>query len=254
MRFDAGFLQFPRWWWGALENAPAAWVKVWLFVALNANIRPGLFMGRTIQPCQFAYSLASLARQCGVSVQQARAAVGNMQKARAATIETTHHYSLITLINAQGCGVSLPGRQHSEEQSAQHELQQANNTRGNNNKKNKERRIEREAKFSPPTPADVSAYVLENSFSIDGQQFCDYYASKGWLVGKTGMKDWRAALRTWARRETPTLPSQRPIADPGVGYTVAAEWKPDPTDNTLFDLSLDGKIIEIPRSAPEGAL
>ena len=100
-------------------------------------------MGRTIQPCQFAYSLASLARQCGVSVQQARAAVGNMQKARAATIETTHHYSLITLINAQGCGVSLPVRQHSEEQSAQHELQQANNTRGNNNKKNKERRIER---------------------------------------------------------------------------------------------------------------
>ena len=29
----------------------------------------------------------------------------------------------------------------------------------------------------------------------------DYYQSNGWRVGKQKMKDWKAAVRNWARRE-----------------------------------------------------
>ena len=42
---------------------------------------------------------------------------------------------------------------------------------------------------------------LKNEFpNLDGQRFHDFYSSKGWMVGKNKMKDWRAAARNWLSR------------------------------------------------------
>ena len=60
---------------------------------------------------------------------------------------------------------------------------------------------ERGIKFSKPTPQDVEVYCKEQGLSIDARTFCDYYESKGWKVGSSPMKDWKAAARNWARRE-----------------------------------------------------
>ncbi len=54
-------------------------------------------------------------------------------------------------------------------------------------------------KFTPPTPEEVQEYCNERQNNIDGQGFCDYYQSNGWMVGKNKMKDWKAAVRTWER-------------------------------------------------------
>ena len=56
-------------------------------------------------------------------------------------------------------------------------------------------------RFSPPSVEDVEAYCFEKNYSVDAQHFVDYYASKGWVVGKTPMKDWKAAVRTWIRND-----------------------------------------------------
>lgn len=53
----------------------------------------------------------------------------------------------------------------------------------------------RAKRFTPPTLAEVQAYVLERQSPVDPQGFIDFYESKGWLVGKTPMKDWKAACR-----------------------------------------------------------
>ena len=53
--------------------------------------------------------------------------------------------------------------------------------------------------FSPPTPDDVRAYCQQLGYDIDAQYFCDFYAKKGWMVGKNKMKDWQAAVRNWVR-------------------------------------------------------
>lgn len=58
-------------------------------------------------------------------------------------------------------------------------------------------------RFTPPTPADVSAYCREKGYAVDADRFCDFYASKGWRVGNQPMKDWQAAVRTWATRDGP---------------------------------------------------
>lgn len=53
----------------------------------------------------------------------------------------------------------------------------------------------------PPTVDEVAAYCRERGNGLDPETFVDFYASKGWMVGKNPMKDWKAAVRTWERSE-----------------------------------------------------
>ena len=62
-------------------------------------------------------------------------------------------------------------------------------------------------RFTIPTPEEVQAYCNERNNDISGQQFCDFYSSKGWKVGSQPMKDWKAAVRTWEVRRKDTTPS-----------------------------------------------
>ncbi len=73
------------------------------------------------------------------------------------------------------------------------------------NKGNKEREGAREAhpsqsRFIPPCIEEVMAYCVARQNDVDAQAFCDFYSSKGWMVGSNKMKDWRAAVRTWEKR------------------------------------------------------
>lgn len=57
-------------------------------------------------------------------------------------------------------------------------------------------------RFTPPTLAEVQSYVAERHSAVDPQSFIDFYEAKGWMVGKTPMKDWKAACRNaenWER-------------------------------------------------------
>lgn len=54
-------------------------------------------------------------------------------------------------------------------------------------------------KFVPPTEEEVEAYCRDRGNDISGAEFVDFYASKGWMVGKNKMKDWKASVRTWER-------------------------------------------------------
>lgn len=56
-------------------------------------------------------------------------------------------------------------------------------------------------RFVKPTLDDVRAYCQERQNNVDPESFIDFYASKGWKVGNQPMKDWKAAVRTWERRD-----------------------------------------------------
>ena len=56
-------------------------------------------------------------------------------------------------------------------------------------------------RFSVPTVEEVSAYCRERGNAVDPQHFVDYYTSNGWKVGKNPMKDWKAAVRTWEKKD-----------------------------------------------------
>ena len=55
--------------------------------------------------------------------------------------------------------------------------------------------------FTPPSLEDVAEYCKERNNNIDAMQFIDYYSARGWRFNNGGkMKDWRATVRTWERR------------------------------------------------------
>ncbi|WP_418929316.1 DUF6291 domain-containing protein [Clostridium fessum] len=60
----------------------------------------------------------------------------------------------------------------------------------------------KEKRFAPPTLQEVKDYCLKMGYThVDAERFIDYYTSNGWMVGKNRMKDWKAAVRNWDRRE-----------------------------------------------------
>ena len=66
-----------------------------------------------------------------------------------------------------------------------------NNISKNNNSDKK--------RFQKPTKTEIETYAKENNLTIDADYFIDYYESKGWLVGKSPMKNWKSAIRNWCR-------------------------------------------------------
>ena len=64
--------------------------------------------------------------------------------------------------------------------------------------KNKEIRITNKY-FKKPTILEVKNYCILRKNNIDAEAFWDFYESKDWFVGKSKMKDWKAAVRNWER-------------------------------------------------------
>ena len=61
-----------------------------------------------------------------------------------------------------------------------------------------------------PTVEEVAEYCRERKNNISPEAFVDFYDSKGWKIGKEPMKDWKASVRTWEKRESREPPKAQP--------------------------------------------
>ena len=77
--------------------------------------------------------------------------------------------------------------------------------------KNKEKVAPKEKrKFVKPTVEEVAEYCRERGNAIIPESFVNFYESKGWVIGKSPMKDWKAAIRTWEQKiVTPQAPLRK---------------------------------------------
>lgn len=58
------------------------------------------------------------------------------------------------------------------------------------------------SRFVAPTLDEIQEYCKEKGFNVDAASIYDHYTANGWVQGKNKpIKDWRAAVRQWARRE-----------------------------------------------------
>jgi hypothetical protein len=72
--------------------------------------------------------------------------------------------------------------------------------------KNKEIRLKNKEKdnrgiFQIPTVQEISDYCQQRKNRINPEIFFNHYQSNGWMVGKNKMKDWKAAIITWEKKE-----------------------------------------------------
>lgn len=63
-------------------------------------------------------------------------------------------------------------------------------------------------RFVAPSVAEVKQYIEEKGYHVDAEQFVDFYDSKGWMVGKNKVKDWKASVRTWEKKVKQEQPVQ----------------------------------------------
>lgn len=97
-----------------------------------------------------------------------------------------------------------------------------------NNIENKEKR----KRFTPPTVDEVREYCLERNNGIDPETFTAFYASKGWKVGNSQMKDWKQAIITWEKREQREHPQQQKPKKPE-GPTYRKETDPETGEEVI---------------------
>ena len=74
-------------------------------------------------------------------------------------------------------------------------------------------RGEKAKRFYPPTIDEVKQYCEERKNNIDPMAFIDFYSSKGWMIGKNRMKDWKAAVRTWERKRKQKSQAESSVYD-----------------------------------------
>lgn len=91
----------------------------------------------------------------------------------------------------------------------------------------KEEERGKKARFRAPSPAEVDEYARSyaaskgldlDSTDFDPERFVDFYAQKGWMVGRTRMKDWRASVRNWVRSSRPKE-GKREVNDAGDDFS-----------------------------------
>lgn len=78
--------------------------------------------------------------------------------------------------------------------------------------------------FSPPSLQEVQEYCKERGNNIDAESFIDFYESKGWMVGSSKMKNWKAAVRTWENREKKVKGNGKELGETGTDYSVPDDW------------------------------
>lgn len=80
------------------------------------------------------------------------------------------------------------------------------------------------ARFRAPSPAEVAEYAHQfasdkgldlTALDFDPERFVDFYAQKGWMVGRSHMKDWKATVRNWLRTSKPRNGSVKEVPDDG---------------------------------------
>ena len=175
-------------------------LKAWIYVLLATNHKEAkvLFDGDLIfiNKGQFVTSVRKFAEKVGCTRRKAEKLLElfecdgmiRREKCKRGTLLTVENYSFYQ--NTRDSEDTNESTTESTTESTQ--------TRRIKNDKNDKKESSR---FTPPTVEEVRAYCSERKNGINPERFIDFYQTKGWMVGKNKMKDWKAAIRTWEQRD-----------------------------------------------------
>ncbi len=195
-------------WYGNINTC-----RLFIHMLLRANWKDGRFEGKVIPRGSFVSSLPKLADETSMTIREVRTAISHLKLTGEVTCKTYPKYTVFTVKNY--CEYQSSDIQNDSQTTGNRHSNDILTTtieekkEGKNNKK-EDTNVSKK-KFEPPTVDDVRAYCQERNNSVDPQTFVDFYSSKGWMVGKNHMKDWKAAVRTWEKssRQSREAPAQK---------------------------------------------
>lgn len=203
-----GWVKFQREWLNhPILNKDADYLSVWTHLVANAAIEPtpALFGGRliTLQAGQLTTGRKQLSQMSGVQEKKVYRILSAFKYGQLIEQQTSSKNTLISVLPAA----------FTQEYGQQSEQQMGNKWAADGQQMGtlEEKRIEnkeskednpRAGHFTPPTVEEVRAYCCERKNSISPERFFDFYSANGWVQGKgKPIKDWKAAVRTWERRD-----------------------------------------------------
>lgn len=216
-RFIKLYEQITAWEWYRHPNT----LCLFIYLLLKAYYKDTTIGGRVIRRGQLVTSLPTIATDTGLTIRQTRTALSHLVSTGEVTDESSNRYRIITVVKYDdyqtATGESTGNRQAIGRQVDRQTADKLTPYIENIEQIERDRNIElpkgssrSASRFTPPTKDEVLAFCQENGFNIDVDYLYDYYAAKGWKIGNNSMKDWRAAVRNWARREKkPAEPQQR---------------------------------------------
>lgn len=184
-------------WYGNINTC-----RLFIHMLLRANWKDGRFEGKVIPRGSFVSSLPKLADETSLTIREVRTAISHLKSTGEVTCKTYPKYTVFTVKNYceyQSSDIQndsqATDKRHSNDiltTTIEEKKEEKNNKKVDTNVSTK--------KFIPPTVEEVRAYCQERGNKVDPQAFVDFYSSKGWMVGKNKMKDWKAAVRgTWEK-------------------------------------------------------
>lgn len=203
-----------NWVW---SNKPFAYGQAWIHLLLSANHEDSeiLFDGKviTVKRGSFVTSILKLSNIFGWDRKKTSRFLKTLESQKMVTTNSTTHGTTITIVNwekYQGLGTTNRTTNSTTDGTTEGQPWDTNNNdnkENNDNKKNK-----REVCFTPPTVEEVESYCEEKGYIVSASNFVDFYEAKGWMIGKNKMKDWKAAVRTWVRRNKSEKVDEDPVA------------------------------------------
>lgn len=195
------FRKMVNWEWYTDVNTKV----LFLHCLLRANWKDGSWKGIAYKRGQFITSLNTLSAETGLTFSQVRTALHNLIKTGEVASLSQGRNRIITVVSYDSYQVVdkiiAPSSQGDDKVIARSSQQYKNNKEDKNYKEDKNNKEGKSRAFTAPSIEDISQYCRERNNGVDPQTFYDFYESKGWFVGKNKMKDWKAAVRTWEKRE-----------------------------------------------------
>lgn len=180
-----------EWGWYKDQNTKA----VFLHLLLTANFTETEYMGVKIYPGQTVIGRKALAKTLGMSEKNVRTALNHLKSTNEVAIKPTNKFSIVTIVNWElyqiddGQVASTTANKTANKWPAS----------GHTIRKKESKNIE---SAHAPSFEEVNEYVEQMGYQMDPAAFYDYYSETEWTK-KNGqkIKDWKASVRTWERRE-----------------------------------------------------
>lgn len=158
---------------------------------------------------QFIFGREKFSVEVGVPVRKVRRCLELLKSDQQISQQITNKYSIITITNYNQY---QSGGQQSDQPDSQQTASKppaSDQQTATNNNVNNENNVNKSGRFTPPTLEQVDQYCRERGNQVDPQKFIDHYQSANWFRGKTKIKDWKAAVRTWERNSNTKTEPER---------------------------------------------
>ena len=188
-----------QWEWYHDQNT----FKLFIHCLLMANHKSNNWRGLVVESGEFVTSYEKLKVETGLTTRQVRTSLKRLISTQEIEHKTTSQFSVIKVLKYCDYQTSEieNDKQSVSQTTSKRQTNDKQTTTNKNDKNDKNDKNIINGRFTPPTIEEISNYCLERKNTIDPQYFMDYHIARDWMLGKVKMKNWKATIRTWEKRQ-----------------------------------------------------